>query len=288
MTDRTADQEPVSDEGPRILLVDDEVDICRNLSDILADLGYSVDAAHDGLSALEMVRQYPYDIALLDLRMPGMDGLTLYREIKKLRAETVAILITAYASGSTTEEAVAAGAWKVLAKPVHFPDLLKLMDEALGQPLVLVIDDDRALCANLWDLLRDKGFRVSVAHDADKAAAVLRDAEFRVVLIDMKIPGGDGASVFRMVREAHPDVRTVLITGFRSELDELIGRIIADGADAVCYKPFDVPGLIQTVERLTTSETKSGPCTASANIPVIEPDRNDGPVAGQEGPDHGA
>jgi two-component system, NtrC family, response regulator HydG len=68
---------------PSILVVDDEVDTCRNLSDILTDLGYRVDVAHDGFTALAMVRQKPYDVALLDLKMPGMDGLTLYREIKK-------------------------------------------------------------------------------------------------------------------------------------------------------------------------------------------------------------
>ena len=65
-----------------------------------------------------------YDVALLDLKMPGMDGLTLYREIKKLRAGTVAIMVTAYASSATAEEALAAGAWQVVAKPVDFPMLL--------------------------------------------------------------------------------------------------------------------------------------------------------------------
>src|SRR5262249_41613915 len=61
--------------GARVLVVDDDVDTCRNLSDILADLGYQVDTAHDGPQALELVRRRPYDVALLDLRMPGMDGL---------------------------------------------------------------------------------------------------------------------------------------------------------------------------------------------------------------------
>src|SRR5438445_321145 len=75
---------------PRILVVDDDVDTCRNLSDILTDLGYQVETAHDGLTALELVRRRPYEVALLDYKMPGMDGLTLYREIKKLRAGTVA------------------------------------------------------------------------------------------------------------------------------------------------------------------------------------------------------
>ena len=98
------------------------MDTCRNLSDILTDLGYRVDIAHDGPSALELVRSNAYDVALLDLKMPGMDGLTLYREIKKLARRTRwRIVVTAYAGGSTAEEALAAGAWQVLPKPVDFP-----------------------------------------------------------------------------------------------------------------------------------------------------------------------
>lgn len=240
----------MSVEGPRILVVDDEVDICKNLADILSDLGYTVDIAHDGQSALQLVRERPYDVALLDLKMPGMDGLTLYREIKKLRAGTVAIIVSAYATSTTAEEALAAGAWHVLPKPVDLPKLMGLVDAAVEQPLVMVVDDDRDLCANLWDILRERGYRVCLAHDADEAAARLREHAFRVVLIDMKLPRQDGSIVYRLVRSADPQARTVLITGYRSETDELIAEVVHEGADAVCYKPFDMPRLLSTLREL--------------------------------------
>jgi two-component system response regulator HydG len=237
--------------APSILVVDDDVDTCRNLSDIFTDLGYHVDIAHDGPSALEYVRRRPYDLALLDLKMPGMDGVTLYRELRKLRAETVAIVVTAFASKEIAAEALAAGAWQLLPKPVHFPRLLSLVDEALGQPLVLVVDDDPDLCANLWDLLRDRGCRVALAHDERTAAARLQDQSFKVVLIDLKLPEGDGSGVFRLVRSNNPQARTILITGHGSEMGSVIQQVLAEGADAVCYKPFDVPRLLSTLERLT-------------------------------------
>jgi CheY-like chemotaxis protein len=233
-----------------ILVVDDDVDTCRNLSDILTDLGYHVEVAHDGLMALQRVQRQPYDIALLDLKMPGMDGLTLYREIRKLRAETVAIVVSAFASRETVSEALAAGAWQVLPKPVDFTRLLKLVDEAAGQPLVLVVDDDPDFCASLWDLLRERGYRVAVAHDEGSARQALVDQSFRVVLIDLKLPDGDGSTVFRQVRASNPQARTLLITGFRAEMDPLVRQVVAEGADAVCYKPFEVPKLLSTLERL--------------------------------------
>jgi two-component system response regulator HydG len=235
---------------PAVLVVDDDVDTCQNLSDILTDLGYRVDTAHDGPAALALVRANAYDVALLDYKMPGMDGLTLYREIKKLRAGTVAIIVTAYSGGTTAEEALAAGAWQVLPKPVDFPPLLRLVDEAVGRPLVLVVDDDHDLCANLWDLLRDRGYRVAIAHDEAGASRQLQGTAFDVVLIDLRLPAGDGAGVFRLVRQSNPEAQTVVITGHRTEMDETIRRVLDEGANAVCYKPFDVPQLLQTLGRL--------------------------------------
>jgi CheY-like chemotaxis protein len=237
--------------GPSILVVDDDADICRNLSDILTDVGYHVDTATGGQAALELVRQHPYDVALLDLKMPDMDGLTLYREIKKLQADTVAIVVSAYASGAITEEALTAGAWQVLPKPLDLGRLLRLVGEAIDQPLVLVVDDDTDLCQSLWDLLRERGYRVCMAHNEQEAAERLRGKAFHVVLIDLKLPTGDGSAVFRLVRQNNPQARTILITGHRSEMDALIQRVQAEGADAVCYKPFDVPGLLELLQRLS-------------------------------------
>lgn len=241
----------MNQKAPSILVVDDEVDTCRNLSDILTDLGYRVETAQDGPGALQLVRERFYDLALLDFKMPGMDGLTLYREIKRIQPATVAIMITAYTSQGTEAAAHQAGTWRILAKPVDVARLMPLIDEALQQPLVMVVDDDQDLCANLWDLLRERGYRVGLAHSAPEAEQRLRENAYRVVLVDMKLPAGNGTEVVQTVRRLHPEARTIVITGHGTELQQLIERVLADGADAVCYKPFDVNELLVTIGRLS-------------------------------------
>jgi two-component system, NtrC family, response regulator HydG len=248
---------------PRILVVDDDPDICENLKDILNDIGYHVETAHDGPRALEMLTGPPFDVVLLDFRMPGMDGVTLYRKIKEQRAGTVALLLTAFAGPQTTHDALSAGAWKVLAKPVDFSNLLGLVEEALHQPLVLVVDDDRDLCDNLWDLLRQGGFRVCVAHDLFHAAKNLRESSYEVVLIDMRLPDGDGGSVYRLVHETNPQSRTVLITGYRSDMNDLVAQLTKEGANSVWYKPFHVPELIATMRKLAEDRREAGDRTSS-------------------------
>lgn len=241
----------MKNELARLLIVDDEIDTCANLKDIFSDLEYQVDVAYDGPSALELVKSQHYDIALLDLKMPGMDGLELYRRIRELSAGTVAVIVTAYAASETAQAALDAGAWRILSKPVDFRHLLELVGEALEQPLVLLVDDDHDLCQSLWDLFRDEGFRVSLAHSVCGAETSLNMRAYNVVLIDMKLPEGNGAEVLRLVRAGNPSARTVLITGYRSEMEQLVEQAMAGGADAVCYKPFDVKKLLDTVKQLS-------------------------------------
>ncbi|MGE5193937.1 MAG: response regulator [Deltaproteobacteria bacterium] len=239
---------------PSILVVDDDRDTCRNLSDILTDLGYAVQTAYDGQSALDLVKRTTFDVALLDFKMPGMNGLALYREIKRLSPATVAIMISAYMSGMSSEEARRAGTWKVLSKPVDIGQVLPLVDEALHQPLVLLVDDDRELCASLWDVLHERGYRVSLAHTVPMARDLVAQRKFNVVLLDLKLPEGTGRDVLAAVHEANPEARTVIITGHRRELETLIDDVLADGADAICYKPFDLRQLLGTLDQLSQNE----------------------------------
>jgi len=242
---------------PRILIVDDEPDTCENLADILTDVGYQVDTAHDGFAALELVQQNSYDIALLDLRMPGMDGLELYRRIREISAGTVAIVVTAYATSDTAQSVISAGAWKIVPKPVNIGSLLGMVAAALDTPLVLIVDDDRDLCDNLWDLLRERGYRVWLAYDIPNAEEALQQSKFHVVLIDMKLPAGDGHQVLRALQQVDKDARTILITGCAAEMETKVQQALEAGANAVCYKPFDVDKLLGTVQELCTRGPQS-------------------------------
>jgi DNA-binding response OmpR family regulator len=239
------------DSNPRLLIVDDEPDTCENLSDIFGDLGYDVDVANDGPAALKLVDEKLYDLALLDLKMPGMNGLEVYQEIRRRSSGTVAIVVTAYASSDTARAVLEAGAWSIVPKPVNFAQLQSQVDEALDRPLVLIIDDDPDLCQSLWDLFHERHYRVCLAHDETAARRLIGVKDYQVVLIDMKLPDANGAEVLERVRRENPNARTLIITGFAAEMNESVQKALAAGADAVCYKPFDVDQLLQTVERLT-------------------------------------
>ena len=119
-----------------ILLIDDDKDTYASMSDIFLDLGYTVDMAYDGPDALEQSGRHQYRLALVDFKMPGMDGLELCRRLKTSQPSVVVLLITAFSSIATTGAAAEAGVRRSLLKPVNFSVLMPLVEEAVGTVLV--------------------------------------------------------------------------------------------------------------------------------------------------------
>ncbi|HUR33449.1 MAG TPA: response regulator [Vicinamibacterales bacterium] len=118
---------------PRILVVDDEPSIRDLLAKTLALAEYDVDVAPDGRTALERMRHAPYDLLIADLKMPGIDGLSVIREAKRYKANLPVIIITGYSTESAAIEAVNLGVSGYLTKPFRVPQVLAAAAKALGE-----------------------------------------------------------------------------------------------------------------------------------------------------------
>jgi excisionase family DNA binding protein len=118
---------------PRVLVVDDEASIRDLLAKTLALAEYDVDVVPDGRSALERMRLYPYDLLIIDLKMPGMDGLSVIREAKRYKADLPVIIITGYSTEASAIEAVNLGVAGYLTKPFRVPQVLAAAAKALGE-----------------------------------------------------------------------------------------------------------------------------------------------------------
>jgi excisionase family DNA binding protein len=125
---------PVAGGGrPRVLVVDDEATIRDLLSKTLALAEYDVDLAPDGRGAIDRLRMIPYDLLITDLRMPGVDGLTVIREARRLKADLPVIIITGFSNEASAIEAVNLGVSGYLTKPFRVPRVLAAAAKALGE-----------------------------------------------------------------------------------------------------------------------------------------------------------
>ena len=125
----------------KILIVDDEINILNLLKMVLSREGYQVDISTKGEEALRKFKQYRHAVVITDLKMPGMDGIQLLREVKSIAPETEVVVITGYASKDTAVEAMSLGASSYLVKPFDCLDIIPLM-------LVKTIERQRLLKTN--------------------------------------------------------------------------------------------------------------------------------------------
>ena len=114
-------------EKPTVLVVDDDPGIRDTMVDVLSLEGYTVDVAASGQQALDRVRARRYDVALLDIRMPEMNGLQTLRAIRALDSAVRVIMITGFEVGSEAEDAMSAGAEAVFRKPLDVASFLPVL-----------------------------------------------------------------------------------------------------------------------------------------------------------------
>ncbi|MCJ7823430.1 MAG: response regulator, partial [Anaerolineales bacterium] len=118
-------------EGALILVVDDDPGICTTLKNILIKKGYEVGIAHTGEEAIALTKEKPYNIILIDMKMPTINGLEIYLAIKEANPEAVAIMMTAYRQevADLVEQALKNDAYACLFKPFEIEELLGLIAE---------------------------------------------------------------------------------------------------------------------------------------------------------------
>lgn len=236
----------------KVLVVDDNEEFCRNMTDILELRDYAVETAGDGFRALELVEADGFDLVLMDVRMPGMDGVATFRRLKEVSPGTPVIMVTAFAVEELLRDALREGAYGALKKPLDFDELFDIMARATagGGAMILVVDDDRDLCANMKDVLADKGYRVIIAFDGEAAVRLARENSFEFVLLDLKLPSLNGLETYLAIHDIRPDVVTIIVSGYLGELRQMARQAQDRNVYTCLEKPVDIDGLVSLLEQI--------------------------------------
>ena len=239
-------------EKSKVLVVDDNKNFCRNVSDILELKGYEVVTAYDGLNALDMVKKDGFDVVLMDVKMPVMDGVATFKKMKEVAPHTQVIMVTAYAVEELIREALREGAFGALRKPLDFDELFALLERAgaAAGSTILVADDDENLSANMKDILQNRGYRVKVAHDGGMAVEQARKNNFDIMLLDLKMPVLNGLETYLAIRDFRPNVVAVVITGFAKEMSKQVQKALQKSAYICLEKPINMDRLVSLLEQI--------------------------------------
>ena len=229
----------------RMLIVDDEEGMRHTLRRIMRAKGFEVEVAASGEDAIRVAAEFQPEIVLLDIRMPGMDGVQTFRRLKESCPEVVAVFMTAHASEQLARDALDEGAIKVLTKPIDIDLLYNLVIQGTARP-ILVVDDDPGFRTSLQRTLTRSGFRVYTAEGVQDALAQFKRQPRCVVLLDMKLNNISGLELLSQLRKLNQNVSAVLMTGFR-ELEAEMDTGLAAGACCTFTKPLDVDALVAAI-----------------------------------------
>lgn len=226
----------------RALIVDDNRALAEDLGEILELEGYEVCVFDDPVRALSECEEREFDVALLDVRMPGLDGVGLHRSLLARHPNTVFILMTAYTEDDRIATALASGVRTVLMKPVPLPDLLHALEADGDKRELLLVDDDPQFNAALAEVLVGSGYHVHAAHSLAEARRLSASGNLLAAIVDIHLPDGDGAELaVELARDSA--VSVILLT------DERQAQVAEDLSPRVrrLMKPFSPDALLRTL-----------------------------------------
>ena len=234
-----------------ILIVDDDANICSSLSKILVKKGYATTTtAESGQHAIDMVKEKPVDIILMDIKMPIMNGVEAYKRIKQIRPSAVVIFMTAFSVEDLVKDAIKEGAYAVIKKPFDIDTVVNMIEKSKDGALLAVVDDDPNIGKTMKNVLERKGYSITTCLTGEEAIALAKHKPRDIFFIDMKLPVLNGLETYLEIKKANPKAVVVIMTAYRQEMDELVRQAIEKGAYSCLYKPFDMDEVIKIVEEI--------------------------------------
>src|SRR5664280_3662499 len=205
----------------KILVVDDNATNLKLVSTLLEFAGYDILKAVDAEEAQVVLAATLPDLILMDIALPGMDGLTLTRKLKaEERTRGIRIVaLTAYAMKGDDQKALDAGCDSYIAKPIDTRKLpgqvagflVRASGQSRSRRLKILVIEDHAADLKLADLvLSTAGHDVSAVEAAEQAFAAIKEDRPQLILLDLDLPGMDGLTLARKLK-ADPDMRDIHI-----------------------------------------------------------------------------
>jgi CheY-like chemotaxis protein len=247
----------------RILVVDDDANLLDLLVDTLSAIGYNAVGVTGGMEALQALRQCHYDLLITDIKMPGMDGITLSKKVRRLHSGLPILFITGVASPEVIGRASPDG---FLAKPFRINHIEELIESALkdrpetvtGQiRRVMVVDDDQTFREMLADALRFDDYIPCAVSCGEEALRELERGEIDAVICDIKMPGMDGITLLKQIKERNAGMPVILITAYLSD-EEVEKQSVHAIADGFLRKPFRVEKIVEMLNGLSPVSSPAG------------------------------
>jgi len=230
----------------KILIVDDDLGMGETLFDILSEVGFKITVVNDGYKAVDMISNNDFDLVLMDIKMPGINGVEVLNKIKDIKPSMKVFMMTAYTTDDLVKKSLKNGAFGVISKPLNIDKLLHFIEE-IDKPLsIMLVDDDPLFCESLKDNLENMKHKVVSKNNGKEAIKYTKKNDVDIAFIDIRMPILNGLEVFLQLKEVNPKITGIMITAWRNEVEKLLKIAFENDLYACIYKPLE-QGKIETM-----------------------------------------
>jgi DNA-binding NtrC family response regulator len=232
-----------------VLVVDDEAELTEALADVLELNDIIVTVANSGEEALSRLQAETFDCVVMDIMMPGMNGVETMKRARELAPGTIMMLMTAYSVDELIDEAKREGALAILKKPLEVDSFLTFLSQFKDRSSILVVDDDTDLCHTLQETLSPRGYRTFVANNAAEAIAAASLNRYEVVLVNQDTQSRNGVETIIAVRELDPRAVFVLLSSCVDVAHAVNSRVEPESLIPLT-KPFELDSIVALLEQI--------------------------------------
>jgi two-component system response regulator HydG len=225
----------------RILVVDDDKDHAESIADLLNLRGYGVEAAHSGEDALELFARRPFDLTILDVKLPGINGVETFFRLRKTKPGAQVIMMTGLNLEQLIASAAGNGAEEILRKPFAMTDLINAITAVRPDGLVLAADSDPRFGKTIAEFLDANGFATATARSRD-AISELIPKELDCLILDLGTSILAGMEAYLDLRAHGGSVPTILVSSCNDQVPEQLAQ------EQILIKPFDPVLLVDAVK----------------------------------------
>jgi two-component system response regulator HydG len=237
-----------------ILVVDDDRSMAKTVCDILRRRGWTPTEVHSGEAAVQATAKRRYAAVLMDVKMPGMNGVEAFRAIQEAQPGTPVILMTAYAAPHILAQAEQEGVLRILPKPIPWQTLTTVLDEIREwDGSVLVVDDDPAFLETLEAVLDKAGHQVRRARSMSEAVLMVAMTPPAAVVLDLALEGPPPRESVAALRRVSPTVILILCSGHPQLMEETMAAVPRHWIYARLIKPFPPDHLLHLLDAATVT-----------------------------------
>lgn len=227
----------------------------RVLADVIELRGHTAQLAASGEEAIDCFRASHFDFVLLDVKLPGINGVDTFLELKKIRPGAQVMMMTGYSVEELVARAIDGGALGVMHKPFAATQVLELLSKVKQRGRVLIADGDGEFVGTIVPILTGAGYGIEIATTGAEALEKLIREQFDCLLLHLRLPVLSGAELYARLVEAGRTVPTVLMTGGREDAEEDVR--LRSQTCGMLFKPFDPNALLGAID-LAVSLAQAG------------------------------